>query len=157
MSLADLLRALIFGKILSRKTGILRPNKFQEQNFLKSRSEDYLLARLVVKNSPAEGLCFRSVCIPSRSPDSTDAGGRCLYVACALHGDLAGVRVKRRPVCSTIYSCLTTFRNFWSCVLVKSWECPHISKESIELEPGDVGRALAAIPPEAFGRIYSRG
>jgi hypothetical protein len=38
------------------------------------------------------------------------------------------------PACGTFYSCLTTFRNFWACVLVKSSECPHISKESIEID-----------------------
>jgi hypothetical protein len=38
------------------------------------------------------------------------------------------------PACGTFYSCLTTFRNFWACILVKSSECPHISKESIELD-----------------------
>jgi hypothetical protein len=37
------------------------------------------------------------------------------------------------PACGTFYSCLTTFRNFWSCVLVKSSECPHISQTSIEI------------------------
>jgi hypothetical protein len=38
------------------------------------------------------------------------------------------------PALGTFYACLTTFRNFWACVLVKSSECPHISKESIELD-----------------------
>jgi hypothetical protein len=38
------------------------------------------------------------------------------------------------PACGTFYSCLTAFRNFWACILVKSSECPHISKESIELD-----------------------
>src|SRR6516164_6854345 len=38
------------------------------------------------------------------------------------------------PALGTFYACLTTFRNFWACVLVKSSECPHISKESIEVD-----------------------
>jgi phage terminase large subunit len=38
------------------------------------------------------------------------------------------------PAVGTFYACLTTFRNFWACVLVKSSECPHINKESIELD-----------------------
>jgi hypothetical protein len=38
------------------------------------------------------------------------------------------------PACGTFYSCLTTFRNFWACVLVKSSECPHISQASIEID-----------------------
>jgi hypothetical protein len=38
------------------------------------------------------------------------------------------------PALGTFYACLTTFRNFWACVLVKSLECPHISKESIEVD-----------------------
>jgi phage terminase large subunit len=38
------------------------------------------------------------------------------------------------PAAGTFYACLTTFRNFWACVLVKSSDCPHISKESIELD-----------------------
>ena len=38
------------------------------------------------------------------------------------------------PALGTFYACLTTFRNFWACILVKSSECPHISKESIELD-----------------------
>jgi len=42
--------------------------------------------------------------------------------------------VSMLPALGTFYACLTTFRNFWACVLVKSSECPHISKESIELD-----------------------
>jgi len=38
------------------------------------------------------------------------------------------------PACGTFYSCLTTFRNFWACVLVKSSECPHIPLTSIEID-----------------------
>jgi hypothetical protein len=38
------------------------------------------------------------------------------------------------PAAGTFYGCLTTFRNFWSCILVKSSDCPHITKESIELD-----------------------
>jgi hypothetical protein len=38
------------------------------------------------------------------------------------------------PAVGTFYACLTTFRNFWASILVKSLECPHISKESIELD-----------------------
>jgi hypothetical protein len=38
------------------------------------------------------------------------------------------------PACGTFYGCLTTFRNFWACVLVKSSECPHISQGSIEID-----------------------
>jgi hypothetical protein len=38
------------------------------------------------------------------------------------------------PACGTFYSCLTTLRNFWACVLVKSSECPHISQTSIEID-----------------------
>jgi hypothetical protein len=38
------------------------------------------------------------------------------------------------PACGTFYSCLTTFRNFWACVLVKSSECPHISQAAIEID-----------------------
>ena len=38
------------------------------------------------------------------------------------------------PACGTFYSCLTTFRNFWACVLVKSSECQHIPQTSIEID-----------------------
>jgi hypothetical protein len=38
------------------------------------------------------------------------------------------------PACGMFYSCLTTLRNFWACVLVKSSECPHISQTSIEID-----------------------
>jgi hypothetical protein len=38
------------------------------------------------------------------------------------------------PAVGTFYACLMTFRNFWACILVKSSDCPHISKESIELD-----------------------
>jgi hypothetical protein len=43
------------------------------------------------------------------------------------------------PACGTFYQCLTTQRNstqrnFWSRILVKSLECPHISQTSIEID-----------------------
>jgi hypothetical protein len=38
------------------------------------------------------------------------------------------------PAVGTFYACLTAFRNFWACILVKSSKCPHISKESIEID-----------------------
>ena len=38
------------------------------------------------------------------------------------------------PAVGTFYACLTMFRNFWACILVKSSECPHISPESIGID-----------------------
>jgi hypothetical protein len=38
------------------------------------------------------------------------------------------------PACGAFYQCLTTQRNFWACILVKSSECPHIPPESIEID-----------------------
>jgi len=38
------------------------------------------------------------------------------------------------PACGAFYSCLTTQRNFWACVLVKSSECPQIPAASIEID-----------------------
>jgi hypothetical protein len=38
------------------------------------------------------------------------------------------------PACGAFYQCLTTQRNFWACILVKSTECPHIPQEAIEID-----------------------
>ncbi len=38
------------------------------------------------------------------------------------------------PACGAFYQCLTTQRNFWACILVKSTECPHIPPQSIEID-----------------------
>jgi len=38
------------------------------------------------------------------------------------------------PAIGTYYACLTTFRNFWACIFVRSTECPHISAASIEID-----------------------
>jgi hypothetical protein len=38
------------------------------------------------------------------------------------------------PATGAFYSCLTTHRNFWAVVLLKSSECPHIPSASIELD-----------------------
>jgi hypothetical protein len=38
------------------------------------------------------------------------------------------------PACGTFYQCLTSFRNFWACIIVKSSDCPHISQTSIEID-----------------------
>jgi hypothetical protein len=38
------------------------------------------------------------------------------------------------PATGVFYNCLTTMRNFWACILVKSVDCPHITKESIEID-----------------------
>jgi hypothetical protein len=38
------------------------------------------------------------------------------------------------PAVGTFYQCLTTFRDYWACIFVKSTDCPHISPESIEVD-----------------------
>jgi hypothetical protein len=38
------------------------------------------------------------------------------------------------PACGAFYQCLTAFRNFWACILVKSTECPHIPPQAIEID-----------------------
>jgi len=45
------------------------------------------------------------------------------------------------PACGVFHSCFTAFMNFWSRVSVKSVECSHISRESIELDRAMWGEA----------------
>jgi hypothetical protein len=45
-----------------------------------------------------------------------------------IYGSAAG------PASGAFYHCLTTQRNFWACVKARSFDCPHISRESIEID-----------------------
>jgi phage terminase large subunit len=45
-----------------------------------------------------------------------------------VYGSAAG------PASGAFYHCLTTQRNFWACIKATSFDCPHISRESIEMD-----------------------
>jgi hypothetical protein len=54
------------------------------------------------------------------------------------------------PACGAFYQYLTTQRNFWACILVKSTECPHIPLNPLRL----TARSGASIPRSSARSIW---